>query len=117
VTVKDVSKELCGGTHATASGDIGLFKIVSESGIAAGVRRLEILAGRRAYRAVRKEEQSLREIGQLLKASDPDVAGRVERVLGQLREAEKEIERLKHKMQSSAGDIISKEEVKGVMYW
>jgi len=108
VTVKDVSKELCGGTHATASGDIGLFKIISETGIAAGVRRLEILAGRRAYQAVRTEEQSLREIGQLLKASDPDVVVRVERVLGQLRDAEKEIEKLKHKMQASqAGAIVS----------
>jgi len=107
VTVKDVSKELCGGTHAQASGDIGLFKMVSETGIAAGVRRIEILAGRRAYQAVRREEQSLREISQLLKASDPDVVGRVERVLAQLKDAEKEIEKLKHKMQASqAGAII-----------
>jgi alanyl-tRNA synthetase len=108
VTVKDVSKELCGGTHAGASGDIGLFKIVSEAGIAAGVRRLEILAGRRAYQAVRKEEQDLREIGQLLKASDPDVVGRVEKLMSQLRDAEKELDRLKHKMQTSeAGAIVS----------
>ncbi len=106
VTVKDVSKELCGGTHAQASGDIGLFKIVSESGIAAGVRRLEILAGRRAYQAVRKEEQDLREIGQLLKASDPDVVGRVGKLMGQLRDTEKELERLKHKMQSSAAGVM-----------
>jgi alanyl-tRNA synthetase len=107
VTVQDVSKELCGGTHAHASGDIGLFKIVSETGIAAGVRRLEILAGRRAYQAVRKEEQSLREIGQLLKASDPDVVGRVEKLMQQLRDAEKELDRLKQKMQASqAGAII-----------
>jgi len=107
VTVKDVSKELCGGTHAGASGDLGLFKIVSESGIAAGVRRLEILAGRRAYQAVRKEEQSLREIGQMLKASDPDVAGRVERLVSQLKETEKELDRFRHKMQASqAGAII-----------
>jgi alanyl-tRNA synthetase len=116
VTVKDVSKELCGGTHAQASGDIGLFKIVSETGIAAGVRRLELLAGRRAYQAVRKEEQSLREISQLLKASDPDVVGRVERVLGQLKDAEKELDRLKHKMQASeAGAIVSDAKmIKGV---
>jgi alanyl-tRNA synthetase len=107
VTVKDVSKELCGGTHAHASGDIGLFKIVSEGGIAAGVRRLEILAGRRAYEMVRKEERDLREIGQLLKASDPDVVGRVEKLMGQLRDAEKELERLKHTLQASqAGAII-----------
>ncbi|MBS1192302.1 MAG: alanyl-tRNA synthetase [Nitrospirae bacterium] len=116
VTVKDVSKELCGGTHAQASGDIGLFKIVSETGIAAGVRRLEILAGRRAYQTVRKEEQSLREIGQLLKASDPDVVGRVERLISQLKDAEKELDRLKHKMQASeAGAIVSDVKViKGV---
>ncbi len=108
VTVKDVSKELCGGTHTKASGDIGLFKIVSESGIAAGVRRLEILAGRRAYQAVKKEEQSLQEISRMLKASDPDVVGRVERLMNQLRDTEKELERVKHKMQTSqAGDIIS----------
>jgi len=106
VTVKDVSKELCGGTHASASGDIGLFKIVSEGGIAAGVRRLEILAGRRAYQAVRKEEQDLREIGQLLKASDPDVVGRVEKLMHQLRDTEKELERLKHKMQSAEAGVI-----------
>ncbi len=116
VTVKDVSKELCGGTHAQASGDIGLFKIVSESGIAAGVRRIEILAGRRAYDAVRKEEQQLREIGRMLKASDPDVAGRVERLVNQLRESEKELDRLKHKLQSSqAGDVMSDvRDIKGV---
>ena len=102
VTVKDVSKELCGGTHAQASGDIGLFKIVSEDG-----HRRRRAAGSRSWpaggpiRTVRKEEQSLREIGQLLKASDPDVVGRVERLMGQLRDAEKELDRLKHKMQAS----------------
>ncbi len=116
VNVLEVSKELCGGTHAKASGDIGLFKIVSEVGIAAGVRRIEALAGRRAFQAVKKEEQNLREISELLKASDPDVVGRVERLLNQLRETEKELEKLKHKMQSfQAGDIISEaREMNGV---
>jgi len=116
VTVQDVSKELCGGTHAKASGDIGLFKIVSEGGVAAGVRRIEILAGRRAYQEIRKEEQSLREIGQMLKVSDPDVAGRVERMLQQLRDTEKELDRLKHKMQASeAGALVSDAKmIKGV---
>jgi alanyl-tRNA synthetase len=116
VTVQDVSKELCGGTHAKASGDIGLFKIVSEGGVAAGVRRIEILAGRRAYQEIRKEEQSLREIGQMLKVSEPDVAGRVERMLQQLRDTEKELDRLKHKMQASeAGALVSDAKmIKGV---
>jgi alanyl-tRNA synthetase len=108
VAVKDVSKELCGGTHTRASGDIGLFKIVSEAGIAAGVRRLEILAGMRAYEAVRKEEQDLRELGRILKASDPDIVGRVEKLVAQLRDTEKELDRMKHQLQSSqAGDVVS----------
>ena len=77
VNVRDVSRELCGGTHAKASGDIGLFKIVSEVGIAAGVRRIEALAGRRAFQAGKKGEQSLREIAELLKASEPEVGGPV----------------------------------------
>ncbi|HTF99575.1 MAG TPA: alanine--tRNA ligase [Nitrospirota bacterium] len=116
VTVKDVSRELCGGTHANASGDIGSFKIVSETGIAAGVRRIEALAGRRAYQAAKADEKDLREIAGLLKASDPDIVGRVEKTLAQFRETEKELDRLKHKLQSSqAGDVISAaREVRGI---
>jgi alanyl-tRNA synthetase len=107
VSVKDVSKELCGGTHTRASGDIGMFKIVSEAGIAAGVRRIEALAGRRAYQEVKKEEKNLQEIAQLLKVSDSDIVGRVEKLVGQLKDSEKEVERMKHKLQSSrAGDVI-----------
>jgi alanyl-tRNA synthetase len=116
VSVKDVSMELCGGTHTGASGDIGSFKLLSETGIAAGVRRIEGLAGRRAYREVRNEEKNLQEIARLLKASDPDIVGRVEKLMNQLRDTEKELDRLKHKMQSSqAGDIIGEaKDVKGV---
>jgi alanyl-tRNA synthetase len=117
VTVKDVSKELCGGTHTRASGDIGLFKIVSEAGIAAGVRRIEALAGRRAYWEVKKEEKSLQEIAQVLKSSDTDIVGRVEKLAAQLKESEKELDRMKHKLQSSqAGDVIGEaKEIHGVM--
>ena len=116
VTVKDVSKELCGGTHTRASGDIGMFKIVSEAGIAAGVRRIEALAGRRAYQEVKHEEKSLQEIAQLLKVSDSDIVGRVEKLVAQLRDSEKELERMKHKLQSSqAGDVIGEAtEIQGV---
>jgi alanyl-tRNA synthetase len=116
VTVQDVSKELCGGTHTRASGDIGMFKIVSESGIAAGVRRIEALAGRRAFLEVKKEEKILQHIAQLLKASDTDVVGRVEKLVNQLKDNEKELDRLKHKLQSSqAGDVIGEaKEIHGV---
>jgi alanyl-tRNA synthetase len=106
VTVKEVSKELCGGTHTRASGDIGMFKIISESGIAAGVRRIEALAGKRAYREVKKEERNLQEIAQALKASDTDIVGRVEKLVAQLKESEKELDRMKHKMQSSQAGVI-----------
>jgi alanyl-tRNA synthetase len=106
VTVKEVSKELCGGTHTRASGDIGMFKIISEAGIAAGVRRIEALAGRRAYWEVKKEEKSLQEIAHALKASDPDIVGRVEKLVAQLKESEKELDRMKHKMQSSQAGVI-----------
>jgi alanyl-tRNA synthetase len=116
VTVKDVSKELCGGTHTRSSGDIGMFKIVSEAGIAAGVRRIEAFAGRRAYQEVKKEEKSLQEIAQLLKVSDSDIVGRVEKLVAQLRDSEKELDRMKHKLQTSqAGDVIGEAiEIQGV---
>ena len=108
VTVKDVSKELCGGTHTNASGDIGSFRIVSESGIAAGVRRIEALAGRRAYQAYKREEQGLRDVAELLKTSDLDVVPRVEKLVAQIRNLEKELDQFKQKLQSSqAGDVIS----------
>nr|MDA8424233.1 alanine--tRNA ligase [Nitrospiraceae bacterium] len=116
VTVKEVSKELCGGTHTSASGDIGSFKIISEAGVAAGVRRIEAVAGRRAYQLYKREEQDLREIAQLLKTADLDVVPRVEKLVAQVRSLEKEIDHYKHKLQSSqAGDVMSEvKEVKGV---
>jgi alanyl-tRNA synthetase len=112
VTVQDVSKELCGGTHAKASGDIGLFKILSEGGIAAGVRRIEAVAGLRAYEHVRREERALAEVAQLVKSADLDVAPRVEKLVAQVKGLEKEIDRFKHKVQSSqAGDAATEARV------
>ena len=108
VTVQDVSRELCGGTHARASGDIGLFKIISEAGIAAGVRRIEAVAGRQAYHAFKREEQDMLEVARILKASDLDIVPRVERLVSQVKGLEKDNERFKSKLQSSqAGDVVS----------
>jgi alanyl-tRNA synthetase len=108
VSVKDVSKELCGGTHTRASGDIGAFKIISEMGIAAGVRRIEAVAGKRAYQAFKREEQDLQEVAQLLKTTELDVVPRVEKLVAQIKGMEKELDQFKHKLQSSqAGDVIS----------
>ena len=108
VSIKEVSRELCGGTHTHASGDIGVFKILSEAGIAAGVRRIEAVAGRRAFKAFKQEEQNLREIAQLLKTTDLEVVTRVEKLVAQVKGLEKELDQFKHKLQSSqAGDIIN----------
>jgi alanyl-tRNA synthetase len=107
VSVKDVSRELCGGTHTRASGDIGVVKILSEVGIAAGVRRIEALAGKHAYIAFKREEQSLRDIAQMLKTADLDVAPRVEKLVAQIKGLEKDLDHYKHKLQSSQADDIA----------
>ena len=116
VKVGDFSKELCGGTHVSRTGDIGVFKITSEGSVSAGVRRLEAVTGEGAYELYREALEKVRRISGLLKAADPDVVDAVERALGERREAEKEIERLKGKLaQAGAGDLASQaREVNGV---
>jgi len=94
VSFGDVSTELCGGTHARATGDIGLLKIVSEVGIAAGVRRIEAFTGRGALNHMRNQEHTLRHVAGLLKTSVSEVPERVEKLLEERRSAEREIERL-----------------------
>jgi alanyl-tRNA synthetase len=94
VSFGDMSTELCGGTHARATGDIGLLKVVSEGGIASGVRRIEALTGRGALAHVRNQENSLRHVAQLLKTSLLDVPDRVEKLIEERRTAEREIEKL-----------------------
>ena len=90
-----VSRELCGGTHTRRTGDVGLLKIVSEGAIAAGVRRIEALTGREAVRYVRRMEKELKESAGLLRANPFDLAERVEKLLRQQRELEREIDALK----------------------
>ena len=90
----DVSTELCGGTHARATGDIGLLKILSESGIAAGIRRIEALTGMGALRHIREGEQVLKRTASLLKTSVEEVPARVDKLLEERRESQREIERL-----------------------
>jgi alanyl-tRNA synthetase len=108
VSAGDFSKELCGGTHCTASGDIGLFKIVSESSVAAGVRRIEALTGEEAYKYLKGQEDTIRYIGEMLKAAPSDIVSKVEKLNILLKEREKELERLKGKLSTSqAGDILS----------
>jgi alanyl-tRNA synthetase len=116
VRVGDVSMELCGGTHVRAAGDIGLFKIVSEAGIAAGVRRIEALTGTGALGFVRQMEDEQRAIASLLKAEGGNPLDRLEKLLVRQRELQREIESLQGKLNAAAsGDLLSQSvEVNGV---
>ncbi len=97
VRIGDFSLELCGGTHVKATGEIGLFKLVSESGIAAGVRRIEALTGEGACRFMKEREDLLSKIARELKVAPPQILERVERLVQRVKELEKEVERLKSK--------------------
>jgi len=103
----DYSTELCGGTHVDRVGDIGAFKIVSETGISAGVRRIEAVAGRRAVEWMQRTDRTLRELAGSLKASPDQVGSRVEQLLERSRELEKELDRLKQKLASARGSDLT----------
>jgi len=116
VRVGDVSMELCGGTHVRAAGDIGLFKVVSEAGIAAGVRRIEALTGFGALGFVRQLEDEQRAMASMLKAEGGNPLDRLEKLLGRQRELLREIESLQGRLNAAAsGDLLSQAvEVNGV---
>ena len=100
----DFSIELCGGTHVTRAGDIGLFKIVSESAVAAGVRRIEAVAGEGAIDWLRSADERLRRIAATLQAGEADMLDKLEQLLARQREQDKELDRLRGKLASQAGD-------------
>jgi alanyl-tRNA synthetase len=92
--------ELCGGTHVQAAGDIGLFKIVQETGIAAGVRRIEAVTGARALEFVRQEEQTLERLAGLVKSDRSQVENRLQKLLERQKELEREVEALQARLNS-----------------
>jgi alanyl-tRNA synthetase len=98
----DFSTELCGGTHVGRTGDIGLFKILSEGGVAAGVRRIEAVTGAGALAFVREEERRLDEVAQLLGASSADVADKVRQLFERQKRVERELESFKAKAAGAA---------------
>ena len=116
VSMGDFSKELCGGTHVTNTGEIQAFKIVSESGIAAGIRRIEALSSRAVFDFYKEEERELHLAAKALKSAPQDVLTRIEHLMKELRDANSEIESLKAKAaQAEMGDAASEaEEVNGV---
>lgn len=110
VRVLDIgfSRELCGGTHVSRTGDIGLFKVVSEGGVAAGVRRIEAITGDNAVNWVQHTQATLQNAAGQLKTQPAELGQRISMLQGQLKAAEAEVQRLQQKLASSAGnDLLS----------
>jgi alanyl-tRNA synthetase len=105
------SKELCGGTHVARTGDIGLFKITLEAGVAAGVRRIEAVCGDRAVALVQQQQALLDDVTDALKAQPSDVLARVVQVMDNVKALEKELARLKSKLAASQGDELAAQAV------
>ena len=105
------STELCGGTHVRRAGDIGLFKIVSEGGVAAGVRRIEAVTGQGAYDYVVQTDHRLRDVASLVRGSRDDVEDKVRQLLERARRMEKEIAQLKEKLASGSGRDLAADAV------
>lgn len=110
------STELCGGTHVDRAGDIGLFKIIGETGVAAGVRRIEAVTGNAALDWIDSRDKALAIIAACLKSAPEKAADKVEQLLEKNKQLEKELERLKAKLASSAGGELSSQavEIEGV---
>ena len=114
--IGDFSTELCGGTHVRRAGDIGLFKIVSETGIASGVRRIEAVTGQQAIEYLAQLEQRLHSAAGLLKTSPDKIEDKISQLQKKNRALEKELEQLKASLASSkGGELLNKAvEIKGI---
>ncbi|MBF0254933.1 MAG: alanine--tRNA ligase [Gammaproteobacteria bacterium] len=111
ISIGDFSTELCGGCHVERAGDIGLFKIVAESGVAAGVRRVEAVTGQNAVDYVEISQARLDRLAQMLKSSRDEVDLKLAQILERSRKLEKELEQLKGKLASSAGDDLAEQAI------
>ncbi|QBE62675.1 alanine--tRNA ligase [Pseudoduganella lutea] len=118
VRVLDIgtSKELCGGVHVTRTGDIGLFKIVSEGGVAAGIRRVEAVTGEGALALVQAMNRRLNEAAAALKSTPEEITSRIGQVQDQVKALEKELNALKSKLASGQGDELATKaiDIKGI---
>jgi alanyl-tRNA synthetase len=95
ISISDISKELCGGTHLTSTGQIGLFKIIQEGSVASGVRRIEAITGESAYKAVKEEDKTIADIAHALGVPSDKIEQELERRLAKIKELEKQLQSLK----------------------
>jgi alanyl-tRNA synthetase len=118
VRVLDIgsSRELCGGTHVKRTGDIGLFKIAAESGIAAGVRRVEAVTGQGALALVQQQERQLRQVADAVKSQPREAAARIAQIMDNVKSLERELAALKSKLASAQGDelLAQAQDINGV---
>lgn len=98
ISYGEASKELCGGTHVNQLGEIALVKIVSEAAIASGIRRIEIVAGEKAYKQFKQIESEMRDMAEMLKSPVKEVSGKVQRLLEEMKNREKHIRNLEEKL-------------------
>lgn len=111
LSIGEFSTELCGGTHASRAGDIGLFKIISEAGIASGVRRIEAVTGEGALTYIDSLDQRLASIADLVKGGRDDAGDKVRQLVDKSRKLEKELEQLKAKMAANQGGELASQAI------
>ena len=111
ISMGDFSIELCGGVHVKRTGDIGAFKIIAETGIASGVRRIEAITGIAAVDYANSQSLKINKLSSLLKASSDEVEGKLEQILSKLKTQEKEISQLKSKMATQTGGDLTADAV------
>ncbi|MCG7955964.1 MAG: alanine--tRNA ligase, partial [Candidatus Thiodiazotropha endolucinida] len=107
LSMGDFSTELCGGTHVNAVGDIGLCKITAETGIAAGVRRIEAVTGQRAIEWMEADEERVQRVAEMIKSGRDEIEDKLTQILDRNRKLEKELEQLKAKLASAAGSDLA----------
>jgi alanyl-tRNA synthetase len=117
VEIEDTSCELCGGTHVGATGEIGAFRVISESGIAAGVRRIEAITGSEVIRAARAADRELSQVSALLRVPVRDLEGGARKVMEKMKALEKEVSELREQLAGGEVEAIVKRavEVEGIM--
>lgn len=114
VSIDSFSKELCGGTHCLQTGEIGIFRVVSETGVAAGVRRIEALTGSGALAQLKRLEAEVRELSELLKVGPSELAAKTRKLMGQLKDKERELEQVKLRLASGSSEQVQVRTVQGI---